>query len=208
MEQKQTSKRLITILTGFLFAAYSAYYIFIIIKNGSSLTSEYYFISVVVALMFALLAAFVWTCGVKDIRFLVVRRITLIITLAVIIFLKLRLANRVIDYIDVSQPHTVLYAASYFMMVAGLLILFVYYVFIRKRTPFFPRASVLLPVAAIVLFLLSLAAEAILFFGYGIGLEPSVLRTVVIRPVFYLGFVGMSAYFLYPPRVFAPVERV
>ena len=75
------------------------------------------------------------------------------------------------------------------------------YTFFLRRLPLFPRAVVFLPLIALILFALSLIIEIILFFAYRMLLEDSVLRTVVIRPVFYLGFIGLSAHFLFPPEI-------
>lgn len=202
MKNVFTPRWLIAILTGAFFAAYSAYQVFVILRDAPrGLSSEGIVITAVVALMFAILAVYMWTTGVKGkkhILFMIVRRTSFIIALLVIIVLKLRLVIRVIDYIDVSKLYTILYGAAYFMMLLGLMILFVYYTFILNRLPFFPRAGVILPRTAIALFLLSLIAEAILFFGYGMGLEANTIRSIVMQPVFYLGFIGLSLHFLYP----------
>lgn len=204
MKQMLTPRWLLVELTGFLFAAYSAYNVFIIFRDIRSLPTEGIVISAVVALLFVLLAVYVWTAGIKGkkhILFMIIRRTSFIIAFLTIIALKLRLVVRVIDYIDYTKLYTMLYGVSYFMTLAALVILFVYYVFILNRLPFHPRAGVLLPRSAIILLLLSLIAEAILFFAYGIGLEANVLRTVVMRPVFYLGFVGLALHFLYPVQI-------
>ena len=132
---------------------------------------------------------------------MIVRRTSFIIAMLVIIALKLRLVIQVINYMDYTRFDTVLYGVSYFLMLLALMILFFYYVFILNRLPFFPRAGVILPRTAIVLFLLSLIAEQILFYVYGIGLEANAMRSMVIQPVFYLGFIGLSLHFLYPVQL-------
>lgn len=206
MKFRYLLQRLIMVLTGFLFAVYAAYNVFVIVRDSRrGLSNEGKLISGAVALMFALLAVFVWTGNTKtkNIRWLKVRRVSLIIALGVILLLKLRMVVKVIDYLDFSQAHTILYGAAYLMTVAALLLLFIYFVFILKKLPFHPRAAVALPTVAMILFLLSLAIETILFFVYGIGMEANVIRTIVIRPVFYLGFVGLCVYFLMPS---APVQ--
>ena len=202
MKEYLTPRWLIIKLTGLLFAAYSAYNVFIIFRDKDrSLTSEGILISAIVALLFAILAAFAWTSEVKNFMFLKIRRKVLIITLLAIIALKLRIIDRVVANIDYTNMITVLYGASFIMTIVALVILFIYYAFIVKRIILYPRASIILPLSAMILFLLSLIAEAILFFEYGFGLEANPLRTVVIRPVFYLGFIGLSAYFLFPPQL-------
>lgn len=201
MKNVFTPRWLIAILTGAFFAAYSAYQVFVICRDYRGMPPEGIVITAVVALMFAILAVYMWTTGVKGkkhILFMIVRRTSFIIALLVIIVLKLRLVIRVINYIDGTKPYTILYSAAYFMMLLGLMILFIYYAFILNRLPFFPRAGVILPRTAIALFLLSLIAEAILFFGYGMGLEANTIRSMVMQPVFYLGFIGLSLHFLYP----------
>ena len=204
MKQKITLRQLNVMLTGLLFAAYSAYNVFVAIRDGMrGLSSEGIIISLVVALMFAVLAGFVWTSELKtdDIRILIVRRTAFIIALFTIFSLKLRMVGRVIAYLDFSQANTVLYGGAYIMTQAALLLLLIYYVFILKRLPLYPRASVIIPIIAIILFLCSLILEAILFFLYGIGLEANMLRSAVMRPVFYLGFICLSRYFLFPPQL-------
>ncbi len=201
MKKIFTLRWLISILTGAFFAAYSAYQVFVICRDYRGMPPEGIVITAVVALMFAILAVYMWTTGVKGkkhILFMIVRRTMFIIALLVIIALKLRLVIRVINYIDGTKPYTILYGASYFMMLLALMILFVYYAFILNRLPFFPRAGLIMPWAAIILLLLSVIAEAILFFGYGIGLEANTIRSIVMQPVFYLGFIGLSLHFLYP----------
>ena len=218
MKEKKTLMRLIAYLTGLLFAVYSAYNVFIIVKD-KKLPPEGLLISAVVALMFAVLAVFMWTFEIKPknkkketdkkkkrkkkirrIRFRIIRRAAFLIALLTLIGLKLRMSYQVIDFIDVTKPQTVLYGVAYIFTVVGMLILFVFYAFIRKRYLLFPKAAALLPKIAMVLFLCSLILEAILFLAYGIGAESSTLRNIVIRPVFYLGFIGLSAFFLYPPQ--------
>lgn len=124
-----------------------------------------------------------------------------IVSLFFIFVLKLRMVVKVIDFFDVSHPETILYGCAYFFTLAAMVILFLYYTFFLRRLPLFPRAVVFLPLIALILFALSLIIEIILFLAYGMLLEDSVLRTVVIRPVFYLGFIGLSAHFLFPPEI-------
>ena len=199
-----TLRQLNVKLTGILFSVYSAYNLLVAVRDGKrGLSSEGILISIVVALMFAVFTVFVNTIGVKtnDMRFLIARRIAFIIALLVVFALKLRMAVEVIAYLDFSKIHTVLYGGAYFLTQAALLLLIIFYVFILKALPFYPRASVILPTIAIILFLCSLVLEMILFFVYGIGLEANTLRTLVMRPVFYLGFICLSLYFLFPPQL-------
>ena len=143
MKQIFTPRWLLTILTGCLFAVYSAYNIFVLFRDiPRGLPTVGIVITAVVALVFATLAVYMWTAGVKGkkhIMFMVVRRISFIIAMLVIIALKLRLVVRAINYIDHTRFYTLLYDATYFMMLFALMILFVYYVFILNRLPLFPR---------------------------------------------------------------------
>ena len=207
---------LIILFSGFMFAAYSAYNVFIIIKDIKELPVLGIIISVIVALMFAVLAVFSWTTvplsvisvstgdkfaglyKMTDIRFLMIRSLAFNIAMLVIFLLKLRLVSQVIAFLDFTKLPTVLYAAAYLATLIALLLLFVYYAFIVKRLPLFPKAAFSLPLSALILFVCGLAVEAVLFFVFGIGIEESLLRTVIMRPVFYLGFIGLSAYFLIP----------
>ena len=195
-------RKLNVILTALLFAVYSVYNIFIIYRGGASLPSQANLISAVVALMYFVFTAFAVTAGVKskDIRFLIGRRVAFIVALLTVFALKLRMAGQVIAYLDFSKLYTVLNGCAYLVTQIGLLLLLIYYIFILKKLPFYPRAGVALPTAAAVLFLCGLALEAVLYFVYGIGLETSPLRTIVMRPVFYLGLIGLSLYFLFPPQ--------
>lgn len=195
-------RKLNVILTALLFAAYTVYNVFIIYRGGASLPSQAILISAVVALMYFVFTAFAVTAGVKskDIRFLIGRRVAFIVALLTVFALKLRMAGQVIAYLDFSKLYTVLNGCAYLVTQIGLLLLLIYYIFILKNLPFYPRAGVALPTAAAVLFLCGLALEAVLYFVYGIGLETSPLRTIVMRPVFYLGLIGLSLYFLFPPQ--------
>ena len=212
-QKKLTPRKIMNILTGFFFALYSAYNVFIIIRDFSALPSEGLFISAVVALIFALFAAYVWTAGVKkkNALFRMIRRTVFILALFAIFVLKARMIDRVIQYInsfmfetvffdgekfDFSMLPGVLFGASYFFTLAAMLLLIIYFLFIRKRILLFPRASVVLPVIAMLLFIGSLILDMILCLGYGISLEANMKRTLVIRPVFYLGLIGMCAYCL------------
>lgn len=204
MKQFFTPRWLLTVLTGCLFAAYSAFQVFVILRDIRAMSPENIVIRSLVGLMFAILAIYMWTAGIKGkkhILFMIVRRTSFIIAMLVIIALKLRMVIQVINYMDYTRFYTVLYGVSYFMMLLALMILFFYYVFILNRLPFFPRAGVILPRTAIVLFLLSLIAEQILFYVYGIGLEANAIRSMVMQPVFYLGFIGLSLHFLYPVQL-------
>ena len=199
MKEKLTPRWFIIKLTGILFAIYSAYNIFLIVRDGSAMPPVGIFISALVSLLFALLAAFAWTSEVKNVRFMMIRKTMMIIVLLTIFALKLRLVNRVMALLDFSKTQNVLYVAAYFLTLAALLILFVYYAFILRNLPLHPKMSVILPVAVIIGFVGCVVCEALLFFGFGFGLEASPLRTLVIRPVFYLGFIGLCVYFLFPP---------
>ena len=208
MKQKLTPRWLVIKLAGILFAAYSAYNIFILYRNGSTLPEQGVFITALVAALFGLLAVFAWTSEIKNVRFQVIRTTVFIVDLLIVFALKLRMIGRSVAYIDSAKPHTVLYGATYFMTLAGMLVLFIYYAFILKNLPLYPRMSVILPAAAIILFLGTLILEAVLFFAFGFAMESSPLRTMVIRPVFSLGFVGLSAYFLFPPQITAEDENI
>ena len=199
MKEKLTPRWFIIKLTGILFAIYSAYNIFLIVRDGSAMPPVGIFISALVSLLFALLAAFAWTSEVKNVRFMMIRKTVMIIVLLTIFALKLRLVNRVMALLDFSKTQNVLYVAAYFLTLAALLILFVYYAFILRNLPLHPKMSVILPVAVIIGFVGCVVCEELLFFGFGFGLEASPLRTLVIRPVFYLGFIGLCVYFLFPP---------
>ena len=202
-KKKLTPRLFVSRLTGFLFAVYAAYNIFIIVRDADrGMPSEGILISAVVALMFAALAVFMWTPGVKpkNTRFLMVRRATFIVAMLVLFALRLRLIGRYVTAFNISELQTVLYCVPYFATLAAFLLLLIFFIFILKRLPFYPRARVVLPVIAMILFVIALIAEALLFFLYNTGMEASFLRTVVIRPIFYLGFIGLSAYFLFDPE--------
>lgn len=197
----QKLKKVIVTLTALLFASYSAYNIFIAVRDGKrGLSPQAILISVVVALLYAVFTGFMITVGnnTKDIRFLIGRRVAFIIALLAVFALKLRMVGQVLAYLDFNKLYTVLYGCAYLTTQIGLLLLLAYYIFILKRLPLYPRASVALPLIAAILFLCSLVIEAVLFFAYGIGLEANALRTIVMRPVFYFGLIGLSLYFLFP----------
>lgn len=203
MKQMPLSRKLIIILTSLLFAVYAAYNVFLIVRDYTILPPLGIIIYATVALMFAVFPLYLLTAGIqgkKHIRFLIFRRISFIVALSVIFLLKLRMIPSVIASLDFSKPYTVFYVGAYLMTQAALLILLIFFVFVLGRFPLYPRALVVLPVLAIILFAGSLALEAVLYFVYGIGLEANTLRTLVIRPVFYLGFICLSAYFLFPPE--------
>lgn len=202
MKQKLTLRWWIIKLSGILFAAYSAYNVFILLRDGirrHSLSSEGLLISAIVALLFAVLAVFAWTSEIKKKRrFRLFRRVAFTIALLAIFGLKLRMIEPVINCLELLIPQTIMYVCSYFLTLLALFLLFVYYTIIIRRPLLFLKASTFLPVLIIVLFLISLILEMIIFLGYGINIEASALRTAVIRPVFYLGFIGLTAYYLLP----------
>ena len=204
MKQLLTPRRIVLILTGLLFAAYAAYNVFVLLRDYDSLPSEGLLISAAVAVLFAVLAVFAWTAEVENLLLQVIRRWAFVIAMLAVIALKLRIMGRVLSYLDLSKTHTILYGCSYIATLLALAVLFVYYAFIRTDLMFYNKAAVLLPLSAIVLLLGSLVLEAILFFGFRVMVEANVLRTLVIRPVFYLGFIGMAVFFLFPPREAAP----
>ena len=200
MKQKLTPKWFIIKLTGILFAVYSVYNIFIIFKDRSSLPREGIIISAIIAVLFALLAGFALTSEVRDLRFLTIRITVFPVALLAVFLLKLRMVIRNIEFIDFTKPYTVLNGGAYFATLTALIILFIYYAFILRRINNYPKASVILPLTAMLLFVAGFVMEIILFFGFKIGIEANLLRTVVIRPVFYLSFIGLSAYFLFPAQ--------
>lgn len=197
-KKKLTPRRLLMMLIGLLFAVYSAYNVFIIFRDLDSISSEGIVISAIVALLFALIAVYACTAGVKNIRFRVIRIRGINIVLLAVFALKLRLIDKVIAYMEIPEMYAVLYGVSYFMTLTALLILFIYYVFILRRPLLFPRVSVILPVSAALLFLGSFILDMILLCVFHLSVEGSFLRTIVIRPIFYLGFIGLSVYYLVP----------
>lgn len=202
MKNILTPKWFIIKLTGILFAVFSAYNGYIFFTGRGLLTREAMLISALVALLFALLALFSWTSEFnKSVRFIFIRKTGFIIVLFTVFALKMRLALRVIGYIDFSRMNTVLYGCSYFMTQIALLLLLIYYAFVVKDLPKHRKSAILLPMSAMLLFLLSLAADMVLFFGLGINLESSPMRTMIFRPVFYLSFTGLSAYFMFTPKI-------
>ena len=204
MKKKQRLRLFIVRLTAIMFAAYSAFYIFVLIRDLKQASLQELLIEALVSLLFALLSAFAWTSEVSNLKFIRVRRIVFIIALLGVVLLKLRLTGSVIAFLDFTGEYAflfALYGAAFFMSLMALIILLVYYTFIRRNMPLYPKLSVILPISAMILFILSFAAEILLFAIYRFGVEDSMLRTLFSRPVFYLGFIGLSAYFLYPPRV-------
>ena len=203
-KQRLTPRGFVSRLSGFLFAVYAAYNIFIIVRDADrGLPSEGILISAAVALIFAALAVFMWTPYVKlkDMRFRMVRRAAFIVGVLMLFALKLRMIGQYVALMDFSQPFNLFYSVPYFATLLAFLLLLIFFVFILKRLPLYPRARVALPVCAMILFLIALISEALLFFLYNICMEANVLRTVVIRPVFYLGFISLSVYFLFDPEV-------
>lgn len=203
MEQKLAAKRLIIRLSGILFVIYAAYNIFVIIRGGGRLSQEGRLISALVASMFILLAFFAFTSESKNAKFLIARNTLFIIVLLVIFVLKMRMIGQVIDYIDFSKTETLVYGAAYFMTQLALLFLFIHYAFTLRTLPRFYKAPLVLPILALILLICSFILEAILYFVYGTGLEANQLRTAVSRPVFYLGFIGISIYSLFPLQKFS-----
>ncbi|MBQ1899177.1 MAG: hypothetical protein II163_08430 [Ruminococcus sp.] len=116
MKQLLTPRWLLAELTGFLFAVYSVYNVFIIFRDRSSMPSEGVLISAVVALAFAILAAFMWTAGIKGKKYVIfmkIRRATFLVALLVLIVLKVRLISRIINYFDATVFYTYLYDGAF-----------------------------------------------------------------------------------------------
>lgn len=202
MKNILTPKWFIITLTGILFAVFSAYNVYIFFTGRGTLTREAMLITALVALLFALLALFAWTSEFnKNVRFIFIRKTVFIMVLFTVFALKMRLVLRVIGYIDFSRLNTVLYGCSYFLTQIALLLLLIYYALVVKDLPKHRKSAFVLPLSAMILFLLSLAADIILFFGLGINLEASPMRTMIFRPVFYLSFAGLSAYFMFTPKI-------
>ena len=195
---------LIIKLSGLLFAAYSAYNIYVIVRGGSELSLMGIVISAIVAFAFALLFFFAWTAGAatqKKPRFLIFRRNSFIFALLVILLLKIRIIKEVLIFLDYSVFYTILYFIAYASTVAALTILIAYFTFVVKDLPAYPRASFALPLCALILFTVGLAVEAVLYFVFNIGLEMTVLRTLVSRPLFYLGFITLCVHFMIQPKI-------
>ena len=199
---KPTARLTVAALTGVMFAAYAAYSVFILIRDARHLSSTARVISAAVAIVFAVFALFAWTCNLKPetIHILIVRRIAFVAGLVIVFLLKLRMITKVSAYLDFSQFHTVLYACAYLLTQVAIALLLIYYAFILPKLAVYPKAAVQLPMIALILFVLSMILEALLLFIYGIGTETSYLRSAVSRPLFFLGFIGLSAYFLLPPE--------
>lgn len=191
-------------ISSWFFAAYAAYNIFVVVKDGKSLPPEGTYICVAVAIMFAVLTIFARTADETDIRFLLIRKTAFVIVMLVLFVLKGRMIFKIVGYLDASKSYTIIYFAAYLMTQIAFLILIVYYAFMLKYIPFYPKACFIIPLIAVLLFTASLVLDMILFYGYGVILEGSKIRTAVVIPVFYLGFIGMSVYFMFPPKTVLP----
>ena len=112
MGKKQKLRLFIVRLTGILSAAYSAYYIFVIVRDIRRSSLQGLIIDALVSLLFALLAGFAFTSEVNNLKFIKVRRITFIITLLVIVLLKLRLTGRVFAFLDFTDEYALLVEAT------------------------------------------------------------------------------------------------
>ncbi|MBQ1452702.1 MAG: hypothetical protein IIZ23_01910 [Ruminococcus sp.] len=198
---KQKLRILLVILTGLLFTVYSAYNVFVIIKDYKELALEDMLVLSFVVLLFGVFAFFAFTAEVKSFRFLVMRRLAFISAFMAMFLLKLRMLDKVVAYFDITKPDSVMYYCAYIATQVALLILAIYYAFIRQNLPHHRKASVILPLTAMLLFICSFVMEGMLYFMYNIGLEANELRTLVIRPVFYMAFILLSAYFLFPPEL-------
>ncbi len=205
-EQKTNPKQKIIKRTGILFALYAAYNIFVLIRDNAVIGIEGRLISALVAMLFGVLTAFAWTADVQNIVIIMVRKAAFITAMITIVALKLRMAGKVIMYLDFKRLNTILYGASYFLFILALIILVVYYAFILKNLPLYPIASLLLPGLAMVFFIVCFVLDAVFFFVFNIPLEANWLRTVVMRPIFYLSFISLSVYFLFPPMVVSEEE--
>ena len=201
MKRFLTLRGVIIFLTGILFAVYSVYNIYIIINDSDEIGTGGTLISAAVALIYAIFAFFAFSAGatVNDIRFYIGRRILFILALVAAFGIKLRLIRSIITAITFSDMSTVLYGASFILTQFGMLFLIIYYVFIARTMEKNAVPPVTLQILALVFFALSLICEMVLLFVYGIGLEGNPLQTMIFRPVFYLGFIGLSVYFMLPP---------
>ena len=187
---------------GILLTVYSAYNVFLIFRDSILMTPDQTLICALVALMFAIFAAFLFTAGFRadDLWFLMIRRMLFISALLSIFVFKLRMLGPVLDYFNIYKLNTIIYFAAYVMTQVALLVMFIYYAFIRNRLIVSPHATTILSVTAIVLLLCSFALEVVLLFVYHIGLEETPLRTIIIRPVFFFSLVGICLYFMFPPQ--------
>ena len=127
------------------------------------------------------------------------RRYSFILALLTVFLLKLRMSGVMIEFLNPEYDFTVIYGVSYLLTLLGILDLTIYYIIIRKRNPFKRWVTVVFMVIAMVFFVAGLVLEGILLFKYNIGMEPNKLCTLITRPIFYLSFVGLCVYFLFPP---------
>lgn len=201
MKRFLTQRGVIIFLTGILFAVYSIFNIYIIINDSDEIGTGGTLITAAVAFIYAIFAFFAFSAGatVNDIRFYIGRRIIFILALLAAFGIKLRLIRSIITAITFSDMSTVLYGASFILTQFGMLFLIIYYVFIARTMEKNATPPVALQMLALVFFALGLICEMILLFAYGIGLEGTPLRTMIFRPVFYLGFIGLAVYFMLPP---------
>jgi len=201
MKEKISLRWFFIKLAGVFFAVYSVYCVFIIFNGISKdLTTEGVVTNVLYAVFYAVFSFFAFTSEVKDIRFLTVRRIIFIAALLAELLLRLRSFRFVIYIINFSNPLTVLLGATYIMPIVGMLIILANFAFLSKNLLQHPKSSVLLPLSAMLLFLCSVVLEMIQLFKYSSGSNGITLRSIIITPVFYLGWICLSVYFMYPPK--------
>ena len=105
--------------------------------------------------------------------------------------------GKVIEFYEASEAYTVLYCAAYYMTQAALLLLIILYAVNLFSLSPHPRRTAFFSVFATALFLSSFVLDAILFLAFDISSESTPVKTAVFRPVFYLGFIGLCAYFFF-----------
>ena len=197
-KKKLTPKWFVIKLSGICFAAYAVYYLRMIITYGGEMETKGIVVTALVAWLFGILSVFAWSSEARNSQMAAIRRMVLIVALAGIFALRTCMIGQVIGFLDPDKPYTLLYGASYVLMQAALVILFIFYFFILQHLMFYPRASVVLPVIAAIAFFGGLVMEAVLFFAFRMLIEPSFWGSILFRPAFYLGFIGLSVYFLFP----------
>lgn len=117
IKQTFSLKKLITVLTGLMFAVYAAYNVFVIIRGRSYLPAIGLVILAAVAVLFAILSAYLFTSLIvsDDIRFLMLRSTMFIVSLFFIFVLKLRMVVKVIDFLTFHTPKLFCTAARTFL---------------------------------------------------------------------------------------------
>lgn len=191
-------KKIIVFLTATMFALYLEYHIFLAVQlsgKGNAINMVIRFIGIIVFLLISVASFFML---IPHPLFLLMHRLLMLTGLTVNFIVKLLSVVILLKGLNFSSVPSVLNIAVFALSQIALFLLLQFFVILPRslEKKSFKSFTVITMSNVIALYSLCLLMECVIVLKYHANIELNILLTLISRLLYYLGFIGLSGYFL------------